>query len=319
MDQQAAFAGRRVLVTGARGFIGRRLAARLAGLGARVVGFDRRSGPPGGGNLTLRRGDLADPAALGEALDGAEAIFHLAAAAGHRESMEHPLADFEGNVLGMMRLLAAAGERAPRARLVFASSRQLYGPAESLPAREDHRLAPPDVHSVHKEAAEHLGRRFCEARAAPFSVLRLTNTYGPGQPTEGPAAGFAGRFLGEAFERGEITILGDPNLLRDLNHVDDVVDAFLRAGAVGAPAGTWNLGAPPMTLAAFARQIFRALDAPPRVRVVPLPAGFRRIAIGDFHSDYSAIRAALGWEPRVRVEQGLRETVRAFRGEGAPP
>ena len=140
-----------------------------------------------------------------------------------------------------------------------------------------------------------LGRRLAGGRRIPFSVLRLTNTYGPGQPTVGPGAGFAGNFLDRALAGDEIVILGNPALRRDLNHVDDVVDAFLRAGAAGAPAGTWNLGAPPTTLGDFAAAIFRALGMPPRIRVKPLPAGLASIAVGDFHSDWSAIRADLGW------------------------
>ena len=111
----------------------------------------------------------------------------------------------------------------------------------------------------------------------------------------------------------EIVILGNPALRRDLNHVDDVVDAFLRAGAAGAPAGTWNLGAPPTTLGDFAAAIFRALGMPPRIRVKPLPASLASIAVGDFHSDWSAIRADLGWAPRVGLPSGLIDTVRSFR------
>ena len=111
--------------------------------------------------------------------------------------------------------------------------------------------------------------------ASPSRVLRLTNTYGPGQPTAGPAAGLTGRFLGDALAGREITILGDPGLLRDFNYVDDVVDGFLRAGGREAPAGTWNLGAPPVRLAAFAEAVFRALGEEPRVAHRAAPAGLR--------------------------------------------
>ncbi len=305
-----AFCGHRVLVTGAAGFIGRRLAAALAARGARVVGFDRA--PSAAAGTRFRSGDVRNRGALGDAVSGAEVIFHLAAANGHRRSMERPLDDFETNLVGMTTLLAAARERAPRARIVFASTRQLYGRARALPAPEDHPLAPPDAHSVHKEAAEHLGRIACRAGGVRFSALRLTNTYGPGQAADA-RGGFVARFLAEARSRGEITILGDPNLRRDLNHVDDVVEAFLRAGRPGAPAGTWNLGGPPATLGEVARAIFRALGKPGRIRPVPLAPELAAIAIGDFFADWSAIRRDLGWAPRVSLEAGLAETVR-----GAP-
>ena len=316
MEDHVAWTGRRVLVTGAAGFIGSRLATRLASAGAGVKGFDRVHHDFPAANVRFRQGELSDPEALGDAVAEAEVIFHLAAANGHRQSMDEPRADFEDNVMGTVSLLAAVAKRAPRARVVFASTRQLYGRAKRLPAGEDHRVAPPDIHAVHKETAEHLVRHSAEARDVRFSVLRLTNTYGPGQPTTGPAAGLAGRFLGDALAGREITILGSSGLLRDFNYVDDVADAFLRAGWPKAPAGIWNLGSSPVRLGEFAEAIFRALGEEPRVRVAPLPAGYDAIAIGDFHSDWSAIRHDLGWRPECTLDRGLAETVRAM-GPGA--
>ena len=315
MTDGTAWNDRRVLVTGAAGFIGRRLATRLAAAGARVTGFDRIRPNVPGANIEFRQADLRDTEVIGDAVAEADVVFHLAAANGHRASMDEPRADFEGNVMGTVSLLAAVARRAPRARVVLASTRQVYGRAASLPADEDHSVAPPDVHAIHKETAEHLVRHSAEQRGVPFSVLRLTNTYGPGQPTAGPAAGLTGRFLGDALAGREITILGDPGLLRDFNYVDDVVDAFLRAGVAGVPAGTWNLGAAPVRLRTFAEAVFRALGEEPRVRLAPLPPGFEAIAIGDFHSDWSAIRHDLGWEPAWTLESGLAETVRAMRPE----
>ena len=308
----AGWAGCRVFVTGAAGFLGDRLARRLAECGARVVGFDRR-GPTRAPAFACSRGDLRDSTLLEAAVVDAEVVFHLAAANGHRASMEDPRADFEDNVMGTVSLLAAVARRAPEARVVFASTRQLYGPAATLPVGEDHRIAPPDVHAVHKETAEHLVRHDAERRNASFSVLRLTNTYGPGQPTGGPGSGLTGRFLADALAGRAITILGDPGLLRDFNYVDDVVDALLRAGRPDAPSGVWNLGAPPVCLGDFAEAVFRALGEEPRVRVAPLPPGYEDIAIGDFHSDWSAIRRDLGWKPAWTLEAGLAETVRTMR------
>lgn len=315
MDDFPAWNERRVLVTGAAGFIGSRLAMRLAAAGARVTGFDRIRLNVPGANIEFRQADLRGADALGDAVAEADVVFHLAAANGHRASMAEPGADFEDNVMGTVSLLAAVARRAPRARVVLASTRQLYGPANSLPADEEHMVAPPDVHAIHKEAAEHLVRHSAEQRGVLFSVLRLTNTYGPGQPTTGPGAGLTGRFLGDALAGREITILGDPGLLRDFIYVDDVVNGFLRAGEREAPAGTWNLGAAPVRLRAFAEAVFRVLGEEPRVRIAPLPPGFEAIAIGDFHSDWSAIRHDLGWEPGWTLESGLAETVRAMRPE----
>ena len=239
-------------------------------------------------------------------------IFHLAAGNGHQASMEFPLADFEDGVAALLGLLEAAAEAAPEARIVFTSTRQLYGRLGRPGVTEAHPLAPPDVHSVHKEAGEHLLRRFAARRAAGFAVLRLTNTYGPGQPLRGPGAGFVGNFLRSALAGEAITVLGRGDLVRDLNHVEDVVDALIRAGSPGSPSGTWNLGAPPITLRAFAEAVFRTLGKPPRIREVPLPPDLAAIAVGDIHGDWSRASRDLGWEPRIPLETGLAETIRAL-------
>lgn len=332
-----AYAGQRVAVTGGAGFIGRHLAARLAGLGAEVAvldsfapgsGADPRNVPaaetPRPGRIELHRDDLRDRARTGAALAGAAAVFHLAAAKGHRRSMTSPTADYEGNLATGLALFAAASARAPAARIIYAGTRQIYAPAgpepgRRLPATERHPIAPSDVHGVHKEAVEHLGRNWARTGPGSFSVLRLTNIYGPGQPLTGPGAGFAGSFLAQALAGDEIEILGPPGLLRDLVQVDDAVDAFLLAGDPAAPAGTWNLGADPVTLEDFARAVFRALGRPPRFRHSPLPPGLAGAALGDFHSDWSAIHRDLGWSPRRPLEEGLAETVRHFLRAGAPP
>lgn len=326
-----AYAGLPVTVTGGAGFLGSRLAGRLAALGAEVRVLD--SFAPGSGadpenlsdlpgetpssRIELHRGDLRDPAAADRALAGAAVIFHLAAVNGHRESMAHPEADFGGNFLGALSLFAAAARRAPAARIVFAGTRQIYAPVHpgnglGLPAREDHPISPADAHSIHKEAVEHLGRHWVRTGRGSFSVLRLTNCYGPRQPLAGGSAGFVGHFLAQALNDSEITILGDPDLRRDLNHVADVADAFLRAGAPGAPTGVWNLGSEPVTLREFARALFRALGRPERIRSQPLPPGLSEVFLGDFHSDWTGIHRDLGWTPRRTLDEGLAETVRSF-------
>ncbi len=315
----AGFRSREVVVTGAAGFIGRRLLAALARAGTAVTGVDRAglSGAPKGARF--HRADLARPGAARNLLREAEVVFHLAAANGHRASMENPVADFEDNVMGLLGVMRSVGGST---RVVLASTRQLYGAAESLPVNEDHPVRPPDVHSVHKEAAEHL-LRLLAPEDGGCAALRLTNTYGPGQPLDGPGAGFSGAFLERALRGEEIHLFGDPDLLRDPLHVDEVVEALLLAGRPGAPSGVWNLGGAPVTLLEFAEAVFDAVGAPLRVSTFPLAATDRAIAVGGIHCDASRIRRDLAWAPSVSLRDGLRHTVRAFRRlagtAGGPP
>lgn len=304
-----AFGGLEVVVTGAAGFIGRRLLDRLAAAGAHAAGIDRRPLDEAPADAVFHRGDLSHlPAPVSRRLAQADVVFHLAARNGHTASQEHPLADFEDNVAAS---LAVASALAPGARVVFTGTRQIYGSGQRQPADEDHAVQPPDVHSVHKETAEHLLRVLAGSRLA---VLRLTNTYGPGQPLDGPGAGFTGAFLRQALSGAAITILGNPDLVRDVNHVDDVVEALLLAGRPGAPTGTWNLGGAPVTLGEFAAAACEAFGKTRRIRQAPLPARHRAIAVGDFRCDTSRIRRDLGWRPRMDLGAGLRTTVEALRG-----
>lgn len=302
-----AWTERRVVVTGAAGFIGGRLLRELAARRARPVALDRRPLPVSLPGVTERVADLRAPGGFA-GLEAADVVFHLAATGGHAASMEDPLRDFGDNVEATLGLLRSVG---PRTEVVFTSTRQLYGPAVILPAPEDHPIRPPDAHSVHKEAAEHLGRVLLGER---FRVLRLSNAYGPGQPLRGPGAGFTGGFLRAALAGEAIRVRGNPALRRDPVYVDDIVDALLRAGAPGAPPGTWNVGGSPVSLEAFARRLCEAADRPVRVRTEPLSGMEQAIALGDFRLDASRIRRDLGWRATTPLGEGLRRTVEWFRG-----
>ncbi len=317
-DHRATWSGVPVAVTGAAGFLGSNLALRLDALGAEVRALDAflpGSGahPANPAGIPVRRADLREAAT--ETVTGARVVFHLAAPAGHRASMEAPFSDYGHGVEASVRLLEAVDRTAPGARVVFTGTRQNYALPQRLPVREDDPLAPPDVHGVHKEAVEHLVRLRAAARGAGWAILRLTGCYGPRQALDGPAAGFTGQALGQALGGRPITLLGDPDLLRDFNHADDVIEALLLAGNPAAPSGLWNLGASPVRLRDFAAAIWKALGEPPRVACAPLPAALEEIAIGDVHSDWSRIEAELGWRPLRDLAGGLAETVRFFRSE----
>ncbi len=309
------YSGLPVAVTGAAGFLGSHLTLRLRALGAEVRALDAflpGSGahPANLGGAPALRADIRE--AAGDVVAGARVVFHLAAPSGHRASMDAPLRDYRHGVEASIHLFEAMRRRAPGARLVFTGTRQNYALPQRLPVREDDPLAPPDAHGVHKEAVEHLARRLAPSS---WAILRLTGCYGPRQALRGPAAGFTGHALGRALGGRPIPILGNPDLLRDFNHADDVVEALLLAGDPAAPSGLWNLGAPPIRLRDFALAVWEALGEPSRIECAPLPDALRRIAVGDIHSDWSRIRADLGWEPLRDLAQGLAETVRFFRSE----
>lgn len=323
VDLAADFAGRTALVTGGMGFIGSHVVRRLVGLGARVRVIDALL-PDCGGNpfnvedvreqIELRVADLREPEALDDLLSGCDHVFNLAGKVSHVDSMSQPLDDLAHNAHAQLSLLEACRRRAPEARVVLASTRQVYGRPRYLPLDEAHPCEASDVNGVHKLAAEQYHRVYAASYGIPSVVLRLTNTYGPGQLVRHARQGFIGWFVRLAAEGKTIEVMGDGEQTRDLNHVDDVATALLLAAVSPRAVGrTYNLGAtPPVSLRALAALLVE-LSEGASFKLVPFPPERARIDIGNAYASYEAIRGELGWEPRIGLREGLAETLLFYR------
>ncbi|HTY16103.1 MAG TPA: NAD-dependent epimerase/dehydratase family protein [Myxococcota bacterium] len=321
-DLAAIYGGRRALVTGGLGFIGSQLARRLLALGAEVSLIDALV-PGHGGNpfnvedvrdrLAVTQADVCDRAAIEAAVAGQDYVFHLAGQVSHTDSMRDPASDLDHNCRASLSVLEACRRQNPTVRVAFAGTRQIYGRPQRLPMDESHPIRPVDVNGVHKWAAEQYHRLYHEVHGLPSVVLRLTNTYGPGQLVKHPRQGFIGWFVRKVVEGGEIEIMGDGSQLRDLNFVDDVADALLVAASAPAAWGqVYNLGAPePVSLESLAQRLV-AIAGRGSYRFVPFPPERKSIDIGSVRIDYGKIRRELGWEPRVGLRDGLTRTVRYY-------
>jgi UDP-glucose 4-epimerase len=318
----AFYRDRRVLVTGGLGFIGSNLCIALAGLGARVEALDSLL-PECGGNVRNLSGyedavrvhqvDLRDPEARAHVRDQ-EVIFNLAGQVSHVDSMTDPLKDLEINGRSQLCLLEAVRHENPQARVVYAGTRQVYGRPQYLPVDEKHPLQPTDVNGVDKISGEMFHLVYHAAHGVRASSLRLSNTYGERQLVKHPRQGFIGWFVGRAVRGEEITVFGDGAQKRDFNHVSDVVDAFLRAGASDAAAGrVFNLGGGPAVSLLELARLLVDLAGRGSVRLVPFPKERARIDIGDFCADTSLARETLGWAPKVPLREGLARTVAFYR------
>ena len=320
-----SYRDRRVLVTGGMGFLGSNLAIALANAGARVTVVD--SQVPGCGanpaNLDpVRRqvavfsNDIGDAAAMRDALAGQEVIFNLAGEISHVNSMTNPLRDLSLNVTAQLQFLDLCRELVPGAIILYASSRQVYGRAQYLPADERHPVNPADYNGVHKHATEQyhfLLRRQFQMRTI---CVRLGNVYGPRQAIDVDCRGFIDAFVRTALNGGQIVVYGDGLQVRGMTYVDDVVDAFLRLGRAGADAApVYNAGHPqPVSLLEIA-QTLSEIAAAPAPKLVPFPTNRLAIDIGDFYQDTSKIRREFGWVPQVGLREGLERTVAFFRSQ----
>jgi len=241
---------------------------------------------------------------------GQEVLFNLAGQVSHIDSMTDPFTDLEINCRSQLSILEALRRCNPGARVVYASTRQVYGRPARLPVDESQLLRPTDVNGINKISGEFYHLVYDSVYGIGAVVLRLSNTYGPRQLIRHNRQGFIGWFMRKVVLGEEIELYGDGRQRRDFNHVDDVVDAFLRAGADGGADGeVINLGGDePVSLIDLV-QLMIAIAGRGSYRLVPFPAERKRIDIGDFHADTAKARRVLGWAPTVALRDGLADTI----------
>jgi nucleoside-diphosphate-sugar epimerase len=262
--------GRRVLITGGLGFIGSTLARRLVAEGADVLLVDSLI-PEYGGNwfnidgiadrVTVNLSDLRDRHVLPHLVRGRDVIFNLVGQTSHLDSMTDPLTDLAINTEAQLHLLQACRSEAPDTRIVFASTRQIYGAPGYLPVDEKHPLVPPDVNGINKLAGEFYHLLYHRVYGLKSTSLRLTNTYGPRMRIRDARQTFLGVWIRLALQGKPFEVWGGEQL-RDFTYVDDAVAAFLAAATTPAAEGrAFNIGGfPPVSLA----QLAQALAAAPR-------------------------------------------------------
>ena len=309
------FSGKHVMITGGAGFIGSNLALRLVKLGAEVLVVDSLI-PEYGGNLynlepvrdrvRLNISDVRDRYGLAALIREQDVLFNLAGQTSHMDSMHDPETDLEINCRAQLSILETCREHNPDIRVVFASTRQMYGKPEYLPVDEKHLLRPVDVNGINKMAGEWYHILYNNVYGVRACCLRLTNTIGPRMRVKDGRQTFLGIWIRLLLEGKPFEVWGGEQL-RDFNDVDDAVDAFLLAAFHDDACGhVFNLGShPPVSLKDLAALLV-GVNGGGEYRVRPFPAERKRIDIGDYYSDFSLIRSVLGWEPRVSLETGLK-------------
>jgi nucleoside-diphosphate-sugar epimerase len=315
------YKGRTALVTGGLGFIGSNLVRRLVEVGAEVSVLDALLPDQGGNPFNVRdvrdrievhTADMRDQKVVNHLVGGVDYIFNLAGSVSHLDSIRHPLRDLDHNCAAPLTLLEACRNFNPHVKVVFTSTRQVYGRPVYLPLDEQHRVAPLDVNGINKLAAEHYHLLYHRLYGTRAVCLRLTNTYGPRQLVRHNRLGFIAWFIRQAMDGGVIELYGEGRQRRDINHVDDVVEALLLAGASEAAEGeVFNLGGEPVSLAELAEELI-SITGHGSVRCVPFPQERQLIDVGNIHSSYAKIEAALGWRPRTPLRAGLEQTVEFY-------
>jgi nucleoside-diphosphate-sugar epimerase len=243
-------------------------------------------------------------------------LFNLAGQTSHLDSMRDPYTDLEINCSSQLSILEVCRHHNPEAKIVFASTRQIYGRPQYVPVDEGHPIAPVDVNGINKTAGEWYHLLYGEVYGLPVCVLRLTNTYGPRMRVKDARQTFLGFWLRQVLSGEEIVVFGDGTQRRDFNYVDDAVRAFLLVAARDEVNGqVYNLGAEPATLLEVA-ELLVDVNGGGSYKTIPFPEDRKVIDIGDYYGDFRKIGDAVGWKPQVDLREGLERALAFYREHG---
>lgn len=315
------FKNKKILITGGLGFIGSNLAIRLTSLGAKVTILDSMIEDYGGNLFNVRPvdkkiqiniSDMRDKYGINYLVRDKDIIFNLAGQVSHIDSMIDPHTDLEINCTSQLSLLEAVKKHNPDVKVILASTRQIYGRPQYLPVDEKHSICPVDVNGINTTAGEWYHTLYHNVYGIKTVVLRLTNTFGPRQLMKHNRQGFIPWFIRLLIDGETVNIFGDGSQMRDINYVDDVVNALLlTAESQKAIGRVYNLGGEPISLLDLTRLMIK-VNGKGKFTLTPFPKERKKIDIGDYYGDYSKIKSELGWQPETKLEYALRRTFRYY-------
>lgn len=322
----SAYRDQPVTVVGGMGFIGSTLARALVLGGARVTVVDSLHSQHGGNpfnvadvadRLDVQILDASDAQAMRAHVRNRVVVFNLAGQVSHVDSMTEPAGDLGSNCGAALGVLEAIRLERSAARVVYTSTRQVYGRSTGAPVDESHPVRPIDINGIHKVAAEEYHRLYGEVHGISSVVLRLTNIYGPRQLLRHGRQGFVAWFVRLALLDQEIPLYAPGTQTRDFCYVDDAVDAIVRAGLRDCgPIEVFNVGgSDTTTLKAFTETLLRIAERG-RLRLVEYPPDRKRIEIGSIEVADQRLRRATGWRPIVNLEEGLTRMIAYYREHG---
>jgi len=318
----SAYKNAKVLITGGLGFIGSNLGRKLVSQEAKVTLVDSLM-PQYGGNkfniddfrdeVSVNICDVRDPFAIASLIQDQDYLFNLAGQTSHLDSMTDPHTDLDINAAAQLSILEVCRKENPDIKIVFASTRQLYGRPDYLPVDEKHPIRPVDVNGINKLAGEWYHLLYNNVYGIRACALRLTNTYGPGMRVKDARQTFLGIWIRLLLEGKPIKVFGDGLQLRDFTYVDDCIEALLLAGASDKANGkVYNLGGSEVIGLKDLSKMMVNLGHGGSFELAPFPSERKAIDIGDYYSDFSLITKELGWVPKIDLKDGLKRTLNYY-------
>jgi UDP-glucose 4-epimerase len=257
--------------------------------------------------------DVRDEHSMRYLVQGQDYLFNLAGQTSHLDSMQDPYTDLEINCRAQLSILEACRKYNPNIKVIFASTRQIYGKPDHLPVDERHLLRPADVNGINKMAGEWYHILYNNVYGIRACALRLTNTYGPRMRVKDARQTFLGIWIRLLVE-GKPFEVWEGQQLRDFTYIDDAVQAFLLTAASEPANGqALNLGGDCVISLRALADLLIDINGGGEYVMRSFPADRKRIDIGDYYSDFGRIRCLLHWTPRVSLREGLGHTLAFYR------
>ncbi len=318
-NYQDFYSKKSVLITGGLGFIGSTIARRLVEANCQDIAIVDSMIPQYGGNLFNIEGiedkvkvdfsDIRDSLSLKRLVRGKAVIFNMAGTLSHVDSMKDPFTDLDINCRAQLSILEACRQYNPGVRIIFAGTRNQYGKPKYLPVDENHPLDPVDVNGINNIAGEQYHLLYSKIYGIKACSLRMVNCYGPRHQMKHPRQGVLNWFIRQVIDGEKVKLFGTGKQIRDCNYVDDAVEAFLMVGASDKVWGqAFNLGGSPVTLADFVKLIIKVYGQG-SYEIIPFPKERKVIEPGDYIANWQKIKKAIGWEPKVALEEGIKRTI----------
>ncbi|KKK85869.1 hypothetical protein LCGC14_2768940, partial [marine sediment metagenome] len=314
---ESYFKDKKILITGGLGFIGSTLAHRLVKMGADIYLIDSLIPEYGGNNFNIdgiedkvkvNIADVRDKHSMDYLVKGKDVIFNLAGTLSHIDSMKDPFTDLEINCRSQLSILESCRKNNKDVKIVFAGTRGQYGKANYLPVDEKHPMHPTDVNGINNVAGESYHILYNNIYGIKAVSLRLTNTYGPRHQMKHHKQGIINWFIRQLIDCQTVKLYGDGKQIRDINYVDDVIEALLLVACNEETNGeVFNLGGIPKNLIDLVK-IMISVYGKGNYELIPFKEDLKRIEIGDYIANYEKIKTTVKWQPKTSLEEGLRLT-----------
>lgn len=317
------FNNKNIIITGGAGFIGSNIAHRLVELEANVTIIDNMN-PLYGGNIynlfgivdkvTLVINDIRNSEIIYPIIQKTDIIFHLAAQVSYIDSLKMPMEDADLNARATLNILEGCRKFNPKIRIIYASSRMVYGKTNNTLLNEESSTNPLSLYGIHKLTSEKYLMMYYKDFGIPYTVLRLTNPYGPRQQMKHNKYSIIGWFIRQAMEDKTINIYGDGEQLRDYIFADDIVEAMLSTTESEEAIGEIiNVGAGISTKFKDMVSLVIANVKKGKMEFIPWPDNYEKLETGDVSLDLSKLSNLTSWKPNYSLDEGILLTYRYYK------